>query len=81
MARKKRNMEDLRYYRLHDDDRPLGEREVFIRFQTLEELQYHYEYVMKKSEVVGLFIIEEQENDKSNPGKLTKIFYLARDFK
>ena len=129
--RRKRNMECLKYYRLHDQDRPLHyviyktfpvledlqyyyeyelkksesiglfvmeeilERwsfnyllhdyvnrpaggHVYMKFPTFAELQYHYEYVMKTSEISDLVIMEEQENDKSNPGRLRKIFCLCR---
>ena len=75
--RKKRNMEDLRYYRLHDQDRPLN-YVIYKTFPVLEDLQYYYEYELKKSESIGLFVMEEQENDKSNPGRLRKIFCLCR---
>ena len=76
--KRKQSADTLEHYRLHDNDRPLGDYNIIITFSTMSSLVYHYEYEMKKTESDGLFIIEEQENDKSNPGRMIKLFCLAK---
>ena len=79
MAKKrKRNADSLQHYRLHDAERPLGNYTIVETFSKMSMLVYHYEYEMKKIESNGLFIIEEQENDTSNPGRMVRLFCLAK---
>lgn len=76
--KRKRSVAELHHYRLHDEDRPFGNYAIIETFPTMKSLAYHYEFVMKNGEVNGLFIIEEQDNDKKNPGRIIRLFCLAR---
>ena len=73
--RRKRSVNDLQYFYLHGN-RPDDEYIIEHKFLTQLELISFYEYDMRKPNK-DYFIIEEQENDKVQPGRMLVIYCLA----
>lgn len=69
--------DELKYYTLHDVDRPVG-YQIIITKPTLDLLKSYYNHI-KKEKKLGLFIIEEPDNDRNNPGRIKTIFCLAKN--
>ena len=75
--RKKRDASGLEYFYLHALDRPVSYEIVYTR-ENKEDLDHYFEYELEYDDPHNLIIIEEQKIVKSQPGRIKKIFCLAR---